>query len=339
MTHRRDFGQGPSLDNEGSKRHDCRMFNQETVAAFTRYCDRCEIDRTRVCQIAGATVLDAGVETHGSVTAGITLARLCMAELAEISVVSRPIRDIPVDNAVLVRTDHPLQACLGSQYAGWPVQTDDFFAMGSGPMRLLRGREPMLHSLGLTERCDTAMGILESEKLPTESAIHLIADECGVSADHVHLAVAPSTSIAGTIQVVARAIETALHKLHELDFDVKSVISATGAAPLPPPAKRGDTVTGIGRTNDAILYGGHVTLWVDNDDDLIGQIIGSVPSGSSKDHGRPFADVFKDYEYDFYQVDPLLFSPAEITIHNLATGRTHHSGNVRTDVLRQSFLS
>ena len=339
MTDCRDFGQGPSLDNEGSKRHDCRMLNQKTAAAFGRYCDRSAIDRTRESHVAGATILDAGIDTPGSIAAGIALARLCMAELAEISIVSGNAPDFPVDNAVLVRTDHAVQTCLGCQYAGWPVQTDDFFAMGSGPMRLLRGREPMLKSLELSEQFDTAVGVLESDKLPTESAINMIADECGVSADHVRLAVAPSTSIAGTIQVVARAIETSLHKLHELDFDVGSVVSSTGVAPLPPPAKRGDTVAGIGRTNDAILYGGHVTLWVDCEEDAIRPIIDRVPSCSSSDHGRPFANVFKEYDYDFYKVDPLLFSPAVITIHNLRSGQTHRSGTVRADVLSQSFLS
>ena len=34
--------------------------------------------------------------------------------------------------------------------AGWPVQCEDFFAMGSGPMRMLRGREPMLEELALS---------------------------------------------------------------------------------------------------------------------------------------------------------------------------------------------
>jgi methenyltetrahydromethanopterin cyclohydrolase len=174
--------------------------------------------------------------------------------------------------------------------------------------------------------------------MPTESAIELIASQCGVDPAGVSIAIAPSTSIAGSIQVVARSIETAMHKLHELKFDVTSIVSATGHAPLPPPAKPGDTVGGIGRTNDAMLYGAIVTLWVDADDDAIESVAAKVPSGSSSDHGQPFAEVFKRYKYDFYKVDPMLFSPAVVTIHNLRSGRTWTAGSIETEVLRRSFI-
>jgi methenyltetrahydromethanopterin cyclohydrolase len=128
-----------------------------------------------------------------------------------------------------------------------------------------------------------------------------------------------------------------MHKLHDLDFDLRSVVSATGSAPLPPPAKDGDTIGGIGRTNDAMLYGARVTFWVESDDEVLATIVERVPSCSSPDHGRPFKRIFADYDHDFYQVDPSLFSPAEVTVHNLASGRTFRSGKVETSILRESF--
>ena len=283
-------------------------------------------------------MLDAGVATRGSLEAGLILARLCLANRADVSVCAADANKLVSENAVFVRTDHPLQACLGAQYAGWPVQTDDFFAMGSGPMRMVRGREEMLKQLGLGETAQRVVGVLESDKLPTDSTIQLIAEQCNVPSEAINLAIAPSTSIAGGVQVVARSVETAMHKLYELGFDVRTVISGTGHAPLPPPAKPGDTVGGIGRTNDAMLYGATVTLWVDHEDDAIDRIAAQVPSGGSSDHGKPFADIFKQYEDDFYKVDPLLFSPAVVTIHNLRSGRTWRHGQIVTDVLRQSFI-
>ena len=48
---------------------------------------------------------------------------------------------------------------------------------------------------------------------------------CRLSAENLTLAVAPASSIAGTTQVVARSLETALHKLHELKFDLNQVVS------------------------------------------------------------------------------------------------------------------
>ena len=63
-----------------------------------------------------------------------------------------------------------------------------------------------------------------------------------------------------------------------------------------------------------------------------------VPSSASRDHGAPFAEIFERYGRDFYRIDPLLFSPAELTFHNLASGKSHTFGRVDLDVLRRSFF-
>ena len=314
------------------------MINEKTLLRFQRAKAETGADHTIMSSISGAEIIDAGIQTRGSLAAGILLAELCMADRAQIAIVPTDSTQYVVDHAVSVRTDDPINSCLGSQYAGWPVQTDDFFAMGSGPMRLFRGKEDVLEELKLSEDGDHVVGVLESDKPPTPSAIELIAQQCDVQPSGVHLAIAPSTSIAGSVQVVARSIETAMHKLHALKFDVSSIVSGAGVAPLPPPAKPGDTVDGIGRTNDAILYGARVTLWVDCDDDKIDAVADQVPSGSSKDHGQPFATIFKQYDYDFYKVDPMLFSPAVVTFHNLRSGRTWNRGTIATDVMKASFL-
>jgi methenyltetrahydromethanopterin cyclohydrolase len=127
-----------------------------------------------------------------------------------------------------------------------------------------------------------------------------------------------------------------LHKLHEIGFDLTTIQSAWGTAPLPPVAK--NDLQGIGRTNDAVLYGGDVTLWVRSDDKALSELGPQVPSSASSDFGEPFESIFARYEYDFYKIDPHLFSPAAITFHNLNSGRTHRFGELRPDVLRRSFL-
>ncbi|MEO9591528.1 methenyltetrahydromethanopterin cyclohydrolase [Rhodopirellula bahusiensis] len=289
--------------------------------------------------IAGARVLDAGVNCSGSLAAGLALGRLCLGDLATVRYAPTSPQDL-VGLVVTIQTDYPVLACLGGQYAGWPVSVGDYFAMASGPMRSLRGKEAMLEELRLSRQATKegfAVGVLESDKLPGEDVIESMAEECGVDPGRLCLAIAPSTSIAGSAQVVSRSVETALHKLHALDFDVTRVMSAHGDAPLPPPAKLGDTIGGIGRTNDSMLYGARVTLWVDAEDDLIESVASKVPSDSSEDHGQPFAKIFKQYDYDFYKVDPMLFSPAMVTIHSLRSGKTWRHGQLNQDVLRESF--
>lgn len=314
------------------------MLNSSALRLFQHAVEQSESLHCGIQKTAHATVLNAGVGIPGSLSAGLVLARLCLGDRAAVSLIPSD-GTLSSNNLVHIRTDDPLRSCLGAQYAGWPIKAGDYFAMGSGPMRMKRGKEEVLEHLNLRESGETVVGVLESDVMPTAPAIQSIAAECDVQPDHVCIAVAPSTSIAGSLQVVARSVETAMHKLHELKFDVRSIVSATGHAPLPPPAKPGDTVAGVGRTNDAILYGATVTMWVDHDDDAVEAIVGKVPSSSSKDHGKPFAKVFKQYDYDFYKVDPLLFSPAVVTFHNLRTGRSWTSGQLEPSVLRESFSS
>jgi methenyltetrahydromethanopterin cyclohydrolase len=226
---------------------------------------------------------------------------------------------------------------MASQYAGWQIAEAKFFGMGSGPMRAVACKESLLKHLGIKEAADRIVGVLETSKLPPDEVCAKIAANCGVAPDRLTLLVARTATLAGTVQIVARSVETALHKLHELGYDLNHIVSGFGAAPLPPVAA--DDLAGIGRTNDAILYGGEVTLWVRDDDARLAEIGPRVPSSASRDFGEPFAAVFERYERDFYRIDPLLFSPAVVTLMNLATGRTQRFGELRPDVLARSFAT
>ena len=285
-------------------------------------------------QPGDGTLIDFGVDAEGGLEAGCALASICMSGLADITVEPGLLDDIGW-TYVQVVTDSPVAACLFSQYAGWQISVGKFFAMGSGSMRAAAAREELFHKLDYRESPSHAVGILETGKLPTTEVFDLIAEKTGVPADMTVLLAARTASIAGNFQVVARSVETSLHKLFELGFDVWRVRSAIGIAPLPPVAK--DDFSGIGRTNDAILYGGRVTLIVRGDDESIAAIGPQVPSSGSTAHGKPFAEIFEDAGRDFYKIDPHLFSPAEVVFHNLDTGRVHCFGHVAPDVLRRSF--
>jgi methenyltetrahydromethanopterin cyclohydrolase len=283
----------------------------------------------------GGRFFDCGIEARGGLLAGLDLARICLADLAEVSIVPGEVGGIACP-AIQVTTDHPVEACLGSQYAGWAISEGKFFAMGSGPIRAAYAHEPLFQELGLGESPEAVVGVLEGRKPPTAAVVAKIAEACRVAPSAVTLLIAPTASLAGGLQVVARSVETALHKLHELKFDLRRIISAYGVAPLPPVAK--NDLAAIGRTNDAILYGARVVLYVNGDDASLEAIGPQVPSTSSKDHGEPFAAIFARYNHDFYAVDPHLFSPAEVVFQNVETGRVHSFGKRADDVLARSFF-
>ncbi|MEX0939448.1 MAG: methenyltetrahydromethanopterin cyclohydrolase [Pirellulales bacterium] len=281
-----------------------------------------------------AQVVDCGVHVPGGLEAGRLMAELCLAGLGRVSFGS-PLPELAPCPAVQVMTDHPLLACMASQYAGWEVKGDGYFAMGSGPMRALARREPLFESIEQVESSDIAIGVLESDRLPPDSVCQQTADRCHVSLASLTLLVAPVTSLAGTVQVVARSVETAMHKLFELGFDLSRVVSGYGVAPLPPVSS--DTITGIGRTNDAILYGGQVTLYVRGDDDSLRAVGPSIPSSASDDHGLPFAQLFEKNERDFYRIDPHLFSPAQVVLNNIDTGNAFQFGHLVPRLIHESF--
>ena len=313
------------------------QLNERAQAVARQLGDRADELRIAVHrQPNGATIVDCGVKQRGGLEAGRLLAEACMAGLAQVRIVASPpaVLDGP---AVTVVTDQPVAACMAAQYAGWQVSGDGYFAMGSGPMRAAAGKEPLFDTIGHRESPSGVVGILESGKLPPDSVVERIASDCRVEADGLTLLVARTASLAGTVQVVARSVETSLHKLHELGFDLGQVVSGFGVAPLPPVAA--DDLAAIGRTNDAVLYGGDVTLWVDAEDEQLERIGPRVPSCASADFGQPFGVLFEKYDRDFYRIDPLLFSPARVVLVNLRSGRQHAFGELRPDILHESFAA
>jgi methenyltetrahydromethanopterin cyclohydrolase len=284
----------------------------------------------------GTRIIDCGAKSQGSLEAGVLLAEACLAGLGRVSIASARTELWP-GPSVSIATDQPLAACMAAQYAGWQITSEKYFAMGSGPMRAAGSREPLFDEIGLREKPDRVVGVLETRKLPPAAVCDRLAADCGVAPNQLTLLIAATASIAGTIQIVARSVETALHKMHEIGFDLNQIVSGFGTAPLPPVAA--DDLAGIGRTNDAILYGGEVTLWLTGDDAQIAQLGPKIPSSSSGDYGEPFAAIFERYNRDFYKIDPLLFSPASVTLINLTSGRMQRFGETNAAVLRQAFAT
>lgn len=300
---------------------------------------------------AGTRIVDAGVRARGGTEAGILLARAALADLATVRVgpADAPVPPLALDPhddpwegrrpwpMVAVASAAPVAACLASQYAGWKVSSGRYFAMASGPLRAAIGREGLFDDIGHRERPDLAVGLLEAAKLPPDEVCADLAAQAGVAAEALTLLVARTASPAGTLQVVARSLETALHKLHDLHFDLGRIRAGSGRAPLPPVPEPADDLEAIGRTNDAILYGGQVVLEVAGDDDELADLARRMVSAASPAHGRPFRVLFEEAGGDFYALDPALFAPAAVELVNPDTGVRHRGGAVLPEIVRASF--
>ena len=274
----------------------------------------------------GAAIIDAGISVEGSAEAGRLIALICMGGLGDVKL---------VDNNVFVSSQSPVLACLASQYAGWALQHEKFFSLGSGPARAIAQREDLFKELAYQDSAKKTVLILETDKIPPAEIIEKVARDTQIKAENLTFILTPTTSLAGATQIVARVLEVALHKAHTLHFPLEAIISGNGTAPLPPISA--DFLTMMGRTNDAILFGGCVQLNVRCSDAEAEKLALELPSSASKDYGKTFAEVFKSYNMDFYQIDPLLFSPAKVNITNVATGNSFESGALNLALLNQSF--
>jgi methenyltetrahydromethanopterin cyclohydrolase len=285
---------------------------------------------------SGARVIDAGVAAPGGLAAGQAMAHACMGGLGHTSFTPLSIGEDSYQG-VQVWTDHPAIACMASQYAGWAIHVGEFFAMGSGPLRAIaRVEQELFDKLAYTEKTDRGVLVLEGRTLPTDDIANWVSERAGIAPSALTFIVAPTASIAGGIQIAARILETGLHKMDALGFDVRQVTSAVGTTPVPPVAK--NDLRAIGRTNDCILYGGQARYTVRADDATLETLAHQLPSSASADYGTPFYEIFERYDRDFYKIDKLLFSPAEVWLTSATSGRTFHAGRLEPTVLRASLF-
>jgi len=285
----------------------------------------------------GELLIDAGAEHLGSIAAGLRIAEICMGGLGEVAL--EPWSTTPKWPWCLVsRSSNPVIACLASQYAGWRLSQEgeeNFFALGSGPARALGRREPLFEKLDYVDRATQATLVLESAKPPPPAIVIKVARDCGIEPANLTFIYAPTQSLAGSVQVIARSLEVALHKAYELGFPPDRIVDGVGAAPLCPPHP--DLVTAMGRTNDAIIYGGQVQLFVTGPGNEARALTEKLPSEASRDYGRPFAEIFKSVKGDFYAIDPMLFSPATVIVTAIETGETFRAGRVNPGLVDASF--
>jgi methenyltetrahydromethanopterin cyclohydrolase len=291
----------------------------------------------------GSTLIDAGINAVGGLEAGRIIAEICLGGMGTVTIShSTYTNNWPL--SVNVHTGNPVLGCLGSQYAGWSLSHEKYYALGSGPARALATKvkdgtiepvEELYKELDYRDTADTAVLVIENDALPPLAIVEKVAAACKVSPDKLTIIVTPTSSLAGGVQVVARVLEVAMHKAHALHFPLENIIDGSGSAPICPPHPK--FVKAMGRTNDAILFAGQVHLFVKGSDEAAAELAKNLPSSTSKDYGKPFADIFKQYEYDFFKIDAMLFSPASVIVTAVDSGNSFRAGKLDNELLDLSF--
>ncbi|MBS7644366.1 methenyltetrahydromethanopterin cyclohydrolase [Candidatus Bathyarchaeota archaeon] len=311
--------------------------NRNALAVLRRLIERQVEFNVNVKSLAsGTTFIDAGINSKGGFLAGKLITEICLGGYGKANLSSITYGDMKLPS-IFVATDYPAIATLGSQFAGWKISVGKYFAMGSGPARALALKpKELFEKIGYRDESDVAVILLETTEEPPPEAAEFIAKECNVAADKLYIIATPTSSIAGSVQISGRVVETGLHKLTEVGLDPKCVLYGCGSAPIAPVHPK--FAKAMGRTNDMILYGGSTMYIVDYEsDEELREITEKVPSSTSKDYGKPFAEVFKEAGYDFYKIDPGLFAPASITVNNIRTGTVFKAGEVNVAIIKKSI--
>ncbi len=286
----------------------------------------------------GETLIDCGVKAVGGLEAGRRLSEICLGGLGVVTFETANTED-PWPFMVTVHSSQPVIACLGSQYAGWSLSVEadgkKFNVLGSGPARAMGSSEKLFGELGYRDEAETAAIVIEADKAPPPALVELVAKACKIAPEKLTVLYVPTSSLAGTVQIAARCLEVALHKAHEFHFPLNDIVDGVATVPIPPPAP--GFIEAMGRTNDAIIYAGRAQLYVTGEAEAAKKLADDLPSANSKDYGKPFAELFAAVKGDFYQIDPMLFSPAKVTVTSLETGDSFQNGTIDDAVLQRSF--
>lgn len=279
----------------------------------------------------GANVVDCGIYAPGSFEAAKMFIRACMGGQGEVKFSFRNL-GFAFLPCVQVWTDSPVIACLGAQKAGWRIGKGKEAALGSGPARILaRKPKETFEKVGYGEKSREAVIALETKVGPTEDMAEEVAAACGISTKRLYILASRTSSLVGSAQVSARAIEVALYKMMHLSMDVNGVIAASTATPIAPVV--GDDFKMMGITNDMIIYGSTVYLTHAGG----GIDAERIPSDSSPSYGKLFLEIFREADSDFYKINPEVFAPAEVYLNTLRDRKIKKAGIINAEMLKRSI--
>lgn len=287
----------------------------------------------------GATVIDCGVNVKGSIKGGELFTKVCLGGISDVGIsIPGDLSDIIALPAVKVKTDFPALSTIGSQKAGWKIEVDDYFAMGSGPAQAHKDKDAEIYKLTeYVEESDIAVITIEADELPNEKVAEYIANECNVKTENVTILVAPTSSLVGSIQISGRAVETGTYKMmNTMDFDITRISYAAGITPITPVDP--DHLKAMGKTNDAVIFGGRTYYYIESEEDeSLEELAKNLPSSASKTYGKKFIDLLKDADFDFYKLPKDVFAPAEVIVNDMRTGEIFHTGFIDLKRLKESF--
>lgn len=284
----------------------------------------------------GATLIDMGQKAPGSWQAAKYFTLVTLGNLAEVSYESFAIGDVRVPG-VRVMVDRPLEACMGCQVAGWVLAKEPDAPVLSGPARALNSHpDHYFDHISYRDQYHEGVVTVQMTRPVTEEMAQKMADACRLQPENLYILASKHACLISTVQVPARVIELTMHRLALAKFDLGCIRYASCVAPIPPLIH--DELIAFGRINDALIYGGEVSLYVEADDDLLARVVPAIVTAASRIGGKSFSQLYQEANYDFHAIPADMHTPAVLHMTNLDSGRTFSAGHVDVEVLQRSFF-
>ncbi|RLF11190.1 MAG: methenyltetrahydromethanopterin cyclohydrolase [Thermoprotei archaeon] len=310
--------------------------NKLTMKYVSELLDHPEEYRVKVEKLpCGATVIDTGLEAPGGYLAGIKLAEVCLGGLAQCWMTYQTYGDTEIPS-IVVATDHPAISLLGCQLAGWMVKVGDFFAPSSGPARALALKpKKVFEKIGYKDDYSEAAIVMETTKKPTDEVARKVAEDCKVEPKSLYMLLTTTSSMAGSVQVSGRVVETGLYRLEFLGLEPAKVEYASGSAPIMPPHP--DVGISTAKEEDALLYGGVASYVIDEEDAKLQEFISKAPATAWADYGKLSYEALKAVNFDWSKLDSSFFTIGKLALTSKKTGKTFIGGKVNPEALKRSL--
>jgi len=303
--------------------------------SVTKYVDRL-LDREEELGVRShylenkATVIDCGVNSPGSIEAGVLYSMISLGGLGSVSVVPGIIDNFYI-NFVQAIISRPAIACLGSQKPAWKFKADGFAGTGYGPARTISQKPKAIFSaINYSDDAETAVINIEAQALPGVKDLDYVAKQCSTDPECVVALVARPNSIVSSVVNSTRVVEWAMNRLYQLGYDVKDISSASSVCPVSPLKKEEPDF--LGASFDSIAYYGMAYLYAKSRDDKFKD----VTSVSSKSYGKSFKALLKESQGDFSKVDPAMFAPARVLVNGMQDGSLEAYGELDPLMLLES---
>ncbi|MEA2069904.1 MAG: methenyltetrahydromethanopterin cyclohydrolase [Asgard group archaeon] len=285
--------------------------------------------------INDATIIDCGIHTKGSYSAGLLYSKITLGGLAQVTLSLPNSRN---NKALLpkitVTSSHPVLATLGCQAASWTINKKDFFGMACGPGRILAQKpSSIFEMLAYNEESDQAIICLEADVLPPDHIIDYLSKKCSVEKENITILTVKTASLVECIQMAARPIELGIFKLvDQMGYPKEKIISAIGTGLMAPLSIDKDQANNF--INNGLIYGTELYLIIQSTKgDNLPRLIKQLPSCSSSAYGQSFQEVFEAADRDFSKFDLSLLAPTKVTLNDIRTGRIYSAGKISKNYL------